>query len=78
MGSVEGSAERIAYEFEALTLSQIEGAIAFYLANRPMIDEYLRLGEIEYDRLYEEARPADPASYAKLDAARETALARRS
>jgi uncharacterized protein (DUF433 family) len=69
--------EGIAYQFEALTLSQIEGAIAFYLANREMVDSYLRQSEIEYDRLYEEARAADPAFYAKLDAAREAALSRR-
>jgi len=71
------SAEGIAYEFQALTLGQIDGAIAFYLANQEMVDEYLRQGEIEYDRLYEEARAADPAFYARLDAAREAAQARR-
>ena len=72
------SPEGIADSFQALTVEQINGAIAFYLANRPMIDEYLRQQRIEYERLYEEARAKDPAFYAKLDAAREAALARRS
>jgi len=71
------SPEGIAYSFQALTLEQIFGSLAYYLANRPVIDEYLRQGEIEYDRLYEEARAADPAFYARLDAAREAAQARR-
>jgi uncharacterized protein (DUF433 family) len=67
------SPEGIAYSYEALTLEQIFGALAYYLANRLVIDEYLRQGEIEYDRLYEEARTKHPEFYARLDAAREAA-----
>ncbi len=70
--------EGIQDSYTALTLEQIFGSLAYYLANRPAIDEYLRQGEIEYDRLYEEARAKDPAFYAKLDAAREAALSHRS
>jgi uncharacterized protein (DUF433 family) len=70
------SAERIAYEFEALTLEQVNGAVAYYLANRPAIDAYLKQREKEYDQLYEEARAKDPSFYAKLDAAREVALSK--
>jgi uncharacterized protein (DUF433 family) len=70
------SPEGIAYSYEALTLEQIFGALAYYLANRVVIDEYLRQGEIEYDRLYEEARAKHPEFYARLDAAREAAIAR--
>ncbi len=71
------SPEGIAYEFQSLTLEQIFGSLAYYLANRALIDEYLRQGEIEYDRLYEEARAKNPAFYARLDAAREAAEAQR-
>jgi len=39
------SPESIAESFPALTLEQIYGAIAFYLANRQMVDDYLREGE---------------------------------
>ena len=70
--------EGIQDSYTALSLEQIFGALAYYLANRLVIDEYLRQGEIEYDRLYEEARAKDPAFYAKLDAARDAAYARRS
>jgi uncharacterized protein (DUF433 family) len=71
------SPEGIQDSYTALNLEQIFGSLAYYLANRPAIDEYLRQGEIEYDRLYEEARAKDPAFYAKLDAARDAALAHR-
>jgi len=71
------SPEGIQDSYQALNLEQIFGSLAYYLANRAMIDEYLRQGEIEYDRLYEEARAKDPAFYAKLDAARDAAVARR-
>jgi uncharacterized protein (DUF433 family) len=71
------SPEGIQDSYQALNLEQIFGSLAYYLANRPVIDEYLRQGEIEYDRLYEEARAEEPAFYAKLDAARDAAVARR-
>jgi uncharacterized protein (DUF433 family) len=70
------SPEGIQDSYTALTLEQIFGSLAYYLANRRVIDEYLRQGEIEYDRLYEEARAKDPAFYAKLDAARDAGIAR--
>lgn len=41
------SAETIADNFPSLTLEEVYGAIAFYLANREMIDEYLRQGEVQ-------------------------------
>ena len=71
------SPEEIASNFEALTLEQVENTVAFYLANRPEVDVYLRHQREEYGRLYEEARAQDPAFYAKLDAAREAALSKR-
>ncbi len=64
------SPEGIAYSYQALTLEQIFGALAYYLANRATIDEYLRQGEIEFDRLAAESRAKHPAFYAKLDAAK--------
>jgi uncharacterized protein (DUF433 family) len=64
------SAEEIAYNFEALTVSQIEGAIAFYLANREMVDAYLVRQRQEFERMRQEAREKDPAFYTKMDAAR--------
>jgi len=37
--------ESIAESFPTLTLEQVYGAIAFYLANQPIVDQYLREGE---------------------------------
>jgi uncharacterized protein (DUF433 family) len=60
----------IADSFQALTLQQIHGAIAFYLANREMVDAYLVRQRQEFERMRQEAREEDPAFYAKMDAAR--------
>jgi uncharacterized protein (DUF433 family) len=35
------TAEEIAFEFSALSLEQVHGALAYYLRNRQVIDEYL-------------------------------------
>ena len=72
------SPERIEYEFQALTLEQIDGAIAFYLANREMVDAYLVRQKQKFDRMRQEAREKDPAFYAKMAAAKQERLTRRS
>jgi uncharacterized protein (DUF433 family) len=72
------SPERIAYEFEALTLGQIEGAIAFFLANREMVDAYLVRQKQDFERMREEAHAQDPEFYAKMAAARRELLTGRS
>jgi uncharacterized protein (DUF433 family) len=71
-------AEKIADNFQALTLTQIEGAIAFYLANREMVDGYLVRQRQEFERMRQEAREKDPAFYAKMEAARRARQAVRS
>jgi len=72
------SAQEIAENFQALTVGQIEGAIAFYLANREMVDAYLVRQKQEFERMRQEARAKDPEFYAKLDAAKQARLATRS
>jgi uncharacterized protein (DUF433 family) len=67
------SPEGIVDSFPVLNLEQIFGALAFYMANREMVDEYLRKGEEEFNRLREEARKNRPAFYAKLEAAKRKA-----
>jgi uncharacterized protein (DUF433 family) len=64
------SPEAIADSFPALSLEQVFGAVAFYLANRESIDAYLRDGRTEFARMRDEARLKHPALYAKLEAAR--------
>jgi uncharacterized protein (DUF433 family) len=71
------SPERIADAFQALTLEQINCAIAFYLANRVTIDEYLIRQREEFERMRQEARAKDPAFYAKMAAAKQERLLRR-
>jgi uncharacterized protein (DUF433 family) len=66
------SAEAIAESFAALTLEQVYGALAFYLAQRSRIDAYLDAGKAEFERLRSEARRTHPALYAKIEAARDT------
>ena len=63
------TAESIAQSFPVLSLEQVYGAIAFYLANRSEIDTYLAKAEVTFETLRQAARDADPAFYQKLAAA---------
>ena len=51
--------ESIRSQYPSLTLEQVYGAITYYLAHKPEVDEYLRRQEIEYNRLRaeQEAKP---------------------
>ena len=64
------SPEGIAESFPALTLEQIFGALAFYMANREMVDLHLSEGRREFAKLRQQARRDNPALYAKLAEAR--------
>ena len=64
------SAESIAQSFPVLTLKQVYGAIAFYLANRSEIDNYLAKVRVDFEALRQAARDADPMFYQKLADAR--------
>jgi len=50
------SPEGIVESFPALSLEQVFGAVAFYLANRETIDAHLRDGRAEFARMRHEAR----------------------
>jgi len=60
------TAESIARSFAMLSLEMVYGAIAYYLANRAQIDDYLALGRAQYEAQRQAARGADPAFYQKL------------
>ena len=64
------TAESIAQSFPVLSLGQVYGVIAFYLANRSEIDTYLAKAEAAFEALRQAARDADPTLYQKLAAAR--------
>ncbi|MDQ3180155.1 MAG: DUF433 domain-containing protein [Acidobacteriota bacterium] len=63
--------ETIARKFPALNLAQVYGAIAFYLSNQTEIDEYLRQGEIEFEKFRLQQRQLDPEFYARFDKLRQ-------
>lgn len=64
------SPESIVDDFPVLTLEQVYGAIAFYLAHQDEIDEYLSQGAVEYEALrqkhLEHLRTTKPQLYQKL------------
>jgi uncharacterized protein (DUF433 family) len=64
------SPEGIVESFPAVSLEQVFGAVAFYLANRESIDAYLLDGRVEFARMRDEARRKHPALYSKLEVAR--------
>lgn len=67
------TAESIAQSFPTLTLEQIYGAIAFYLAHRKEIDAALERSGAELEVARAKARETDPTFYQKVAAARRTA-----
>jgi uncharacterized protein (DUF433 family) len=71
------SPEGIAESFPSLGLEQIFGALAFYIANREVVDRYLRQGQEEFEALREQARRNNPALYRKLAEARQNTHAPR-
>lgn len=64
------TAESIAQSFPVLTLEQVYGAIAFYLAHRSEIDVYLEKAKADFEAMRQGAREADPMFYQKLADAR--------
>jgi uncharacterized protein (DUF433 family) len=71
------SAESVAQAFPVLTLEQVYGAIAFYLAHRDDVADYLDARRQDFDAKRNAARDADPMLYQKLaDAKKQTPLVR--
>ncbi|MDP2935849.1 MAG: DUF433 domain-containing protein, partial [Dehalococcoidia bacterium] len=60
------TAESIAQFFPVLSLEQVYGAIAFYLANHQDIDAYLAQAKADLEALRQASRNADPMFYQKL------------
>src|SRR5579872_5325970 len=64
------SPETIRQNFSSLTLEQVYGAIAFYLAHEQEVDANIREGEAEIDRSVSPLSESRPALYARLERAR--------
>jgi len=67
------SAESIAQAFPVLSLEQVYGAIAFYLAHRNDLDLYLDTRRRDFEAQREATRNADPMFYQKLADAKKRA-----
>lgn len=65
------SPETIAGEcFPTLTLEQVYGAIAYYLARRPQIDAYLKQADVEFEAIRQAMCSAAPDFSQRLTEAR--------
>jgi uncharacterized protein (DUF433 family) len=60
------SPEAIAEAFPALSLEQVFGALAFYLANRESVDRQLLEARREFESLRQRSRRDHPALHAKI------------
>jgi uncharacterized protein (DUF433 family) len=69
------SPETIATEcFPVLSLEQVYGGIAYYLAHRPEIDTYLEQADTEFETLRRATHQSDPSFAARLANARRQLL----
>ncbi|MBW4508742.1 MAG: DUF433 domain-containing protein [Scytonematopsis contorta HA4267-MV1] len=64
------SPEAIVQSFPLLTLEQVYGAIAFYLANKTDVDAYLATEEAAFNAMPQPLQSTDPDLYNKLIAAK--------
>ena len=64
------SAESMVESYPALTLEQVHGALAFYLANQKEIDKYLAEGQRMAQAHQEQSRKTNAELIAKLQRAR--------
>ena len=64
------SPEAIRQNFSSLTLEQVYGAIAFYLAHEQEVDANIREGEAEIERSVPPLSASRPELYARLERAR--------
>jgi len=64
------SVESMVESYPALTLEQVHGALAFYLANQTEIDAYLAEGQRTAEVQHRQSRQANAELIAKLQRAR--------
>lgn len=68
------SPESIRRSFPLLTLEEIYGTIAFYLANQSEIDEYLAREESEFEKIRLTSQETDAEWHGKMRKARQESL----
>jgi uncharacterized protein (DUF433 family) len=65
------AAESIARSFPVLTLEEVYGAIAFYLANQSEVDATIAANDREFEVLREQLRATNRELYQKIEEARQ-------
>ena len=65
------SPEEISQSFPTVSLAQVYGAIAYYLENKPLIDNFFAEVEREFQRRVRPLSETDPELFARLEAARQ-------
>jgi uncharacterized protein (DUF433 family) len=65
------SPEKIVQSFPTRKLSQIYGAIAYYLENEKTVNEYIAEGQRELERSVPPLSQSNPELFARLEAARQ-------
>ena len=71
------SPEHIVQSFPTLALAQVYGAIAYYLDNKKLIDDYFAEVDREFERLVPPLSQSNPELVARLQAAREKMASKR-
>ena len=64
------SPESIARSFPVLTLEQVYGAIAYYLAHREEVDAHLRNEDSDFEQKRQASRSANADLYTRIQSAR--------
>ena len=65
------SPERIVQSFPTLKLSQVYGAVAYYLENEQAVNEYIAESQRELERSVPPLSQSNPELFARLEAARQ-------
>ena len=65
------SPEKIVQSFSTLKLSQVYGAIAYYLENEQTVNECIAEGQRELERTVPPLSQSNPELFARLEAARQ-------
>ena len=58
--------ENIAQSFPTLSLTDVYGAITYYLGHRQEVDDYLAKARADFEEARQAPRRSDPAFYQKL------------
>ena len=63
--------EQIVHSFPTVTLAQVYGAIAYYLENKKLVDDFFAEVDREFERRVRPLSETNPELFARLEAARQ-------